>query len=132
MNCTFRLYRTASASLAIALALSFAAEPSLAAYNAPTATAWSNGTGTLTVTAPTRNVGDVLIVFSAARATTETITDDTGWTRLLNFSGDAGGAAWCRIADNTATDDWSGDWSSTSTGRAIMIRATGGGWTDCS
>lgn len=87
------------------------------------------GSGTLTQTAPTRTAGDLLLAYTEARLSTETLTQSWG-TVLASFSG-GNGHLICRIATNTSADDISWDWSGTSTSSVQLTHWTGDVYDDC-
>lgn len=89
----------------------------------------STGTGTITQTAPTRTAGDLLLAYTEARLSTETLTQTWG-TVLASFSG-GNGHLICRIATNTGADDISWDWSGTSTSSVQLTHWTGDVYSDC-
>jgi hypothetical protein len=82
-----------------------------------TTSAWlTETTGTVSITAPTRSVGDLLLVYAAARNNSETATDPSGWLRLVDASavGSNSTVLWGRVATNDASDNFSVDFSATS------------------
>lgn len=115
----------------LAILLSLVASQALAGSYTPTWTAFTVGTGALAVTAPTRSAGDPLIVFTDARASSETLTTPSGWTALSAAFSGGNGRAYCRIATNDASDNWSADWSGTSHSGAVMLHLTGDNYGDC-
>ncbi len=102
------------------------------AYTVSQTSTWANGTGTLSVTAPTRAVGNLLLVCTAARAATETLSDPSGWTRLQDTVSTNNDSLilYGRIATNDASDNFSGDWSGSSRSGAQMAVLTGDIYSD--
>lgn len=100
----------------------------------PGALVETSGTGALSLTAPTRAVGNVLILGTSSRGSTATVGVETGWILLkdTDTAGNPSASLQCRIADNTSADNWSEDWSGTDQSEAIMVVLSGDEWDDCS
>lgn len=93
----------------------------------------SSGSGSLTPGAPAGlAVGDLMLCATCARASTETLSNPSGWTRLLDTIATANDALilYGRIADGTGSDAFSGDWSGGSNSRAQIAAFYGSVYTD--
>jgi hypothetical protein len=98
----------------------------------------TNASNALTPAAPAgKAVGDLLILYTATRSGSQTTSVVTGWTDIAVSDGLPGGNSsmemWCRIADGTATDTPTVQWTGTTADAAAWIEAYSGDvYTDCS
>lgn len=81
---------------------------------------------TITITAPTRSAGNLILVWAYARSA-ETAPTVTGYTTLVS---DDRTALYGRIATNDASDNWSGDFSGTTRSFGLMSCWSGDVYTD--
>lgn len=105
----------------------------MAVYTFRSAGTLDPGSGTLTPGAPSgKATGDLLLLATAARAATETLTTPSGWTLLLDTTSTVNDscALFARIADGSANDTPTLDWSGSSQGAAQIAAFYGDVFTD--
>lgn len=90
-----------------------------------------SGTGSLSPGAPAgKTNGDLLILPASVRNNAETVATPTGWTELAPLLHGAWNHLWGRIADGTANDTPTFDFSGSSDSVAQMAAFSGGGVSD--
>lgn len=101
--------------------------------------AWTfRGAGTVVVSTSgaaltptvTHSIGDLLILHTAQRAGAETVGAMTGWTQLGYTNANGSLEVWGRIADGSALDGPTVDWSGTTNCDAWLEAYYGGNFTD--
>lgn len=105
----------------------------MAAYTFRSVGSLDTGSGTLTPGAPSgKTSGDLLLLATATRASTETLTTPSGWTLLADTTSTANDccALFGRIADGSGSDTPTFDWSGSSTGAAQIAAFYGDVFTD--
>lgn len=105
----------------------------MAAYTFRSAGTLDTGSGTLTPGAPSgKATGDLLLLATATRSGTETLTTPSGWTLLADTTSTANDccALYGRIADGSGSDTPTFDWSGSSTGAAQIAAFYGDVFTD--
>lgn len=73
-------------------------------------------------------VGDLLILVTGNRASSQTITTPTGWFLAGGPSSNGSIRVYVRIADGSADDTPSPDWSGTAASYAYIVAYSGGGY----
>src|SRR3990172_4637765 len=101
----------------------------MSAFTSVTAGTPVGGTGVLSVSAPTRSSGDLLLLLTSSRSGSETFNGaPTGWSVLYDAS-----AGDLTLLGRYATNDLNDDvtrydfWSGTSSASACIFRVQGGG-----
>lgn len=105
----------------------------MAAYTFRNAGTLDTGTGTLSPGAPAgKATGDLLLLATAARNGTETLTTPSGWTLLADTTSTANDscALFGRIADGSASDTPTLNWSGSSPSAAQIAAWYGDVYTD--
>lgn len=105
----------------------------MAAYTFRSVGTLDTGSGTLTPGAPSgKATGDLLLLATATRSGTETLTTPSGWTLLADTTSTVNDtcALYGRIADGSGSDTPTFDWSGSSTGAAQIAAFYGDVFTD--